>query len=129
MSELRDIQAIIAFVIVAAIFVLVPPLNETPLRALLGFILVFFAPGYVFVSALFPKENELGGIERLALSIGLSIFIVVFIGMGLNYTPWGIRLGPILLSISGFTLIFAAISAYRRLKKNYRMNDDTSIRN
>jgi uncharacterized membrane protein len=128
MSEFRDLQAIVAFVIVAAIFVLVPPLNETPVRALLGFILVLFAPGYVFISALFPQQNELDVIERLALSIGLSICIVVFIGLGLNYTPWGIRLGPILLSICGFTLIFAAISAYRR-SENYRTNNDTPIQN
>jgi uncharacterized membrane protein len=120
MSELRDLQAIIAFVIVAAIFIMIPPLNETPMRALLGFILVLFAPGYVFISALFPGANELDWIERLALSMGLSICITVFIGLGLNYTPWGIRLGPILLSVSSFTLIFAAISAYRRLEKNKR---------
>lgn len=123
MSGFRDLQAIVAFVIVAAIFVLVPPLNETPVRAWLGFILVLFAPGYVFVSALFPEENELSGIERLALSIGLSICIVVFIGLALNYTPWGIRPGPVLLSITAFTLIFAAISAYRRWI-DYRTIDD-----
>ena len=59
--------------------------------------------------------RKLDGIERLALRIGLSICIVVFIGLGSNYTPWGIRLKPILLSISAFTLIFVAISAYRRI--------------
>ncbi len=112
MSEFRDLQAIVALVIITAIFVMVPPLNETPIRALLGFFLVLFAPGYVFVSALFPEEDELDGLERLALAIGLSICLVVFIGLGLNFTPWGIRLGPILFSISAFTLIFAAIGAY-----------------
>jgi len=116
MSEFRDLLAIIIFVIVAAIFVMVPPLNETPVRAVLGFPLVLFAPGYVLVSALFPKEEELDGIERLALSIGLSICVVVFIGLGLNYTPWGIRLKPILLSITAFTLIFTAITAFRRMR-------------
>ncbi len=116
MSEFRDLLAIITFVIVAAIFVMVPPLNETPMRAVLGFPLVLFAPGYVLVSALFPKEDELDGIERLALSIGLSICVVVFIGLGLNYTPWGIRLKPILLSITAFTLIFTAITAFRRMR-------------
>jgi len=103
MSEFCDLLAIITFVIVAAIFVMVPPLNETSMRAVLGFPLVLFAPGYVLVSALFPKEDELDGIERLALSIGLSICVVVFIGLGLNYTPWGIRLKPILLSTTGPT--------------------------
>jgi uncharacterized membrane protein len=114
MQKINDLLAIIVFVIATGVFVMLPPLNETPIRAALGFALVFFAPGYVFITALFPEKGELDGIERLALSIGLSICIVVFIGLGLNYTPWGIRLGPILFSLATFTLIFAAISVYRR---------------
>jgi len=51
----------------------------------MGFVPVLFAPGYVFISALFPGRDELDGFERLALSIGLSICIAVFIGQGLNY--------------------------------------------
>ena len=90
MAELRDLFATVVFVVISAVFIIVPPLNETPLRAVLGFILVLFVPGYVFVSALFPGRDELNGIERLALSIGLSICIVIFIGIALNYTPWGI---------------------------------------
>ena len=116
MAELKDLSVIVVFVVISAVSIIVPPLNETPLRAVLGFILVLFVPGYVFVSALFPGSDELNGIERLALSIGLSICIVIFIGIALNYTPWGIRLKPILLSISAFTLAFTAISAYRRVK-------------
>lgn len=116
MSKLRDLQALTAFVVVAVIFILIPPLNETPMRAILGFVLVLFAPGYAFVSTLFPMRNELGWIERLALSIGLSICMVVFISLGLNYTPWGLRLEPILFSISSFTLIFTSISAYRKMQ-------------
>lgn len=112
----KDLFAIVVFVVISAIFIIVPPLNETPLRAVLGFILVLFVPGYVFVSALFPGSDEIDGIGRLALSIGLSICIVIFIGIALNYTPWGIRLKPILLSISAFTLVTTAICAYRRVK-------------
>jgi len=116
MAGSRDLFAIVVFVVISAVFIIVPPLNETPLRAVLGFILVLFVPGYVFVSALFPGSDELNGIERLALSIGLSICIVVFVGIALNYTPWGIRLNPILFSISAFTLASTAICAYRRVK-------------
>lgn len=115
MPEFRDLLAVIAIVLLTAVFVVVPPLNETPLRPILGFILIFFVPGHVFVSALFPGD-ELDAIERLALSIGLSICIVVLIGLGLNYTPWGVRVGPILFSVSGFTLAFAAICAFRRAR-------------
>lgn len=61
-----------------------------------------------------PLKNEIDRIERIALSIELSITIVVIIGLLLNYTPWGIRLGPILPAISSFTLILAGVAAARR---------------
>jgi len=110
----KEFIAIIIFVVVSVIFIVVPPLNETPVRIILGFPLVLFLPGYSLICALFPKKDEMDGIERIALSIGLSIAVAVIIGLVLNYTPWGIRLGPILLAISSFTLILAAVTATRR---------------
>jgi len=54
------------------------------------------------------------GIERVALSFGLSIAVVPLIGLVLNFTPWGIRLAPIVIAVGGFTLIASAVAAYRR---------------
>ena len=82
----------------------------------LGLPFVLFFPGYVLIAALFPKKDDLGGIERLALSFGLSIAVVPLIGLGLNYTPWGIRLTPILLSLILFIIIMGCISFFRRDK-------------
>lgn len=65
------------------------------LRKALGLAFVLFFPGYVFITALFPEKKELDNLERLALSLGLSIAIVPLIGLLLNYTPWGIRLIPL----------------------------------
>lgn len=77
---------------------------------------VLFFPGYVFITALFPNRKELDNLERLALSFGLSIAIVPLIGLGLNYTPWGIRLIPILVSLTIFNIAFSIIAIYRRAK-------------
>ncbi|MFH1584413.1 MAG: DUF1287 domain-containing protein, partial [Actinomycetota bacterium] len=85
-------------------------------RIVLGLLFVLFLPGYIFIASLFPKKKDLGSIERLALSFGLSIAIVPLIGLILNYTPWGIRLYPILFSISAFILICSIITWYRRNK-------------
>jgi uncharacterized membrane protein len=112
----NDLIFIVAFVVISVVIITVPPLNATPIRAAVGFPLVLFLPGYSLVSALFPRNDELDIIERIALSIGLSICVVVFIGLALNYTPWGIRLGPVLLALSAFTLIGTAVSALRRFK-------------
>jgi uncharacterized membrane protein len=111
----NDLIFVVAFIITSVVIITVPPLNATPIRAVFGLPMMLFLPGYSLVSALFPRTEELDTIERIALSIGLSICVVVFIGLGLNYTPWGIRLGPILLVLSAFTLIGTAVSAVRRL--------------
>lgn len=113
-----DLGIIIVYIIVTTIFILFPPFNDTVFRAMLGFPLVFFVPGYVCTSALFPGTQELDTIERIALSIGLSICIAIFMGFLLNYTPFGIRVPSILFSISAITLIVTAICAMRRLSDN-----------
>ncbi len=89
---------------------------DSLLRKALGLAFVLFFPGYVFITALFPNKKELDNLERLALSFGLSIAIVPLIGLGLNYTPWGIRLIPILVSLTIFNLIFGILAIYRRAK-------------
>ena len=85
-----------------------------PLRIALGLLFVLFFPGYTLIAALFPRKGALDGIERLALSLGLSIAVVPLIGLVLNYTPWGIRLSPILFSLLGFILAMAAVALFRR---------------
>lgn len=87
---------------------------DSLLRKALGMAFVLFFPGYVFITALFPEKKELDNLERLALSFGLSIAIVPLIGLGLNYTPWGIRLIPILVSLTAFNIAFALIAIHRR---------------
>ncbi|QAU13477.1 DUF1616 domain-containing protein [Halorubrum sp. BOL3-1] len=57
-----------------------------------------------------PDPEGIDGIER----VGLSIAIVPLIGLVLNFTPWGIRLVPIVVAVAGFTLISVAVAARRR---------------
>jgi len=86
------------------------------LRVALGLPFVLFFPGYVLIAALFPKKDDLDGIERTALSFGLSIAVVPLIGLALNYTPWGIRLVPVLSSLVVFVVIMSGLALYRRKK-------------
>lgn len=60
------------------------------------------------------QQKGIDGIERVALSFGLSIAIVPLIGLVLNFTPWGIRLAPIALSVTVFTLACVGVAARRR---------------
>jgi hypothetical protein len=92
----------------------------TYLRNALGIIFVLWLPGYTFIKALFPAQvpiktstETLDTIERIALSVGMSIAIVPIVGLILNYTPWGIRLTPIVLSLFALTLVFATAATIR----------------
>ncbi len=89
-------------------------------RIILGLLFIIFSPGYTLIAALFPAKGSLGGIERLALSFGLSIATVPLIGLLLNYTSWGIRLYPVLFSVLGFIVVMAAIATFRRLRMDSR---------
>jgi len=84
------------------------------LRYILGTLFVLFLPGYSTVEALYPKDEELSDLERLALSIGLSLALVPLIGLILNYTPWGIRLGPVAASLSAYTAAVSFVASYRK---------------
>jgi len=89
-------------------------LNEMPVSALLVLPGMFFFPGYCLIAALFPKDSDLELTERIALSLGISIAIVPLIGLGLNFTPFGIRLGPILISLTILSLVLILAAYYRR---------------
>jgi len=59
------------------------------------------------------ESEELDNIERVALSIGISLALVPLTGLLLNYTPWGITLTPITLSLLTLTMIFATTAIIR----------------
>jgi uncharacterized membrane protein len=100
-------------VAVASVYLsdLLPPIAYV--RYVAGSILVLFAVGYATVEALYP-EGGLSDLEVLALSIGLSLALVPLIGLVLNYTPWGIRLGPVLVSLTIYTASVALAAEYRK---------------
>jgi len=84
---------------------------------------LLFFPGYLILSAVFPQKGTLKGIERIALSFGISIAVVSIIGLCLNYTPWGIGLYPAVISLFVFNIAMTTISLYR----NWKLTQDQSI--
>jgi len=86
------------------------------LRIILGLPFVLFFPGFILLSALFPRKGNFTDIERFALDFGLSLAIVPLLGLALNYTAWGITLNSVLYSLSAFVFVFSLI-AWFRLRK------------
>ncbi|WP_292468266.1 DUF1616 domain-containing protein [Methanolobus sp.] len=109
-----DFLVVILYVIITAAFILIPPLNETSTRTILGLPMILILPGYVMVVLLFPRKEDLDGVERVALSFGLSILIVPLIGYTLNFTQWGIRLVPVVMALSFFILFICILAIIRR---------------
>jgi len=65
---------------------------------------------------LFPKRDDLEGIERVAFSFIFSLAIVPLLGLILNFTTFGIRLAPVLIVLSSFTISLSLVAWVRRLK-------------
>ncbi len=109
-----DLTIIFLWILFALIGIYVSPLSESALRVIFAIPFILFIPGYLLIAALFPARDGIDGIERVALSFGLSIAIVPLVGIGLNYTPFGIRLDPIVISLVAFSVVMGSIALYRR---------------
>ena len=109
-----DLILVLIWVAANIIAIYLTILNATWVRLVLSFPTMLFIPGYCLTAALFPKKSDINLLERIALSIGLSIAVVPLIGFVLNFTTWGIRLNPIVISLTFFTLLMVFIAAYRR---------------
>jgi uncharacterized membrane protein len=109
-----DLILVVIWLAAGIIAVYLPLLHASPLRVILVLPIVLFIPGYCLIAALFPKEGEIELIERIAFSFGLSIAIIPLVGFLLNFTPWGIRLDPIVISLTLLTLVMILCAYYRR---------------
>jgi len=109
-----DLILVVAWLAAGIVAIYLPLLNVSPIRIILVLPIVLFIPGYCLFAALFPKEGDIELIERIAFSFGLSIAIVPLVGFGLNFTSWGIRLDPIVISLTIFTLVMVVCAYYRR---------------
>jgi uncharacterized membrane protein len=111
----------LALVVILAILILIFALtlpDGNILRIIFGLPFLLFLPGYSLVSALWVKKKELDGLERTALSLGLSIALVAFVGLGLNYTPMGITLNSILYSHFFLIIVLVGVTWFRRSQLN-----------
>ena len=112
----NDLLLIVIFTVILIIIVSLLEINI--LRIVLGLAFLLFFPGYVLLSAMFPGKSALSGIERIALGFGLSLVIIGLVGLILNYTPWGIRIYPVLIALTVFIVVTSIIAWWRRQRLN-----------
>ena len=88
-------------------------------RIIIGLPFILFIPGYLLIFLIFPNNKLTGGLvvfERIAFSFGLSMAIVPLIGISLYYSPFGLHLESVLLTLSCFILLIGLLAFYRWYK-------------
>lgn len=125
-TGIEDLGAIVAFTVIAVGWIGIgdPP---WPIRSLLIAGALLFAPGYAITAATFPRSREgvratggqaiaeIDGLERVALSIGLSVAALPLVGIGLAVSPLPIGQRSVLVAAGGITVLAAGYALVRRL--------------
>jgi hypothetical protein len=112
----------IALTLISSIAVLI--IGEVGTLAYIRYVsaslLVLFLPGYAVLRVISPsnaptlgESNNMFSITHLSLSIVLSIAIVSVLGLILDFSPLGVTLDSLVLSLSLFTIIFSTIALFR----------------
>jgi uncharacterized membrane protein len=115
--KLKSISDLIIINTLSIVFILIVTLfSSNILRMILSVPFVCFFPGYTAMAFFFPRRDTLSPIERIVLSVASSIAITTLIGFCLSFTPWGIDIYPIVLSVTIFVVIMSILAWYRHRK-------------
>ena len=130
-DSVGDLLAIAALTVVTGLFVFVSPLSDTPLRPVVTLLFVLFAPGYTYLSVLFPRRSRpsgtadgasaagysdggLGSLERLVFSFGVSVAIAILLGLALGYWVPGISRINLYAGLAALVAVGLPLAAKRR---------------
>ncbi|ACV48132.1 Protein of unknown function DUF1616 [Halomicrobium mukohataei DSM 12286] len=116
-----DVAAVVLLALVGAILFSLPLGLPVAARAVLAVPLLLFVPGYAVVAALYPAarretETTVDGptaIERAALAVGLSLFVVPLVGVAVE-AVWSLTLVPVLDTVAAVTIAAGVIALVRR---------------
>lgn len=127
-----DLAVLLAVTVLTVAVTLVPVVRETALRTVFGIVFFLSAPGYAFISAVFPGRytqasdgttsgpsrdaSGIDGIERVALSLATSVAIVPLHVLALALSPWLIALESIVLALAAFVCLATVVATVRRLR-------------
>ncbi len=84
------------------------------LRYIFGSLLVLFLPGYALVGFIYYKRDDLDYFTRTTVSFAMSLAITTLVGLALNFSPFGITLYPVALSLAVVTIGLLLLTALRK---------------
>ena len=109
-----DLAALTLLFALTLIVVYSPSQFPAIVRLGLALIMIMLLPGYAFIAAVFPGKADIGGIVRVILAVAFSIILVSLLGLVLDKTIWGIRLNPVMISVTLLTAVCTFIAFFRR---------------
>ncbi len=118
MKPIRWLEIILLITAVTMLCVYLIPADSPAvfIRYALGIFFVIVIPGNCLVNILFRKRNKLDLIEEAVLSVALSFGLVGIAGLFLGLSPIGMNDTSIVVSLSGITLILAAVAYLLKAK-------------
>lgn len=101
--------------VVAVRFDVVPP----AIRLVLGVLLLLFFSGYAVLALVFPAPNRgwtdgMPLVERLVLSVGLSLVIVPVLALLVTYSRFPLTPDTVLVAVAAFTTGIAVLAVVNR---------------
>lgn len=108
-----DLVLVLSITVICLVIVLASKFNGSMI-SFPAILIMLFLPGYSLVAALYPKKENLNGIERVSLSFGFPIIVFSSGILMRNINPIAISLPFILLLITTFTLVFIIVAYLRR---------------
>jgi uncharacterized membrane protein len=120
LALLGDVVVAFAWLGLAAAATLLPA--GSPVRVFAALTTLLVLPGYALTTALFPAAGRhgetgrasLSGVERAALSLGLSLPALVLFGLVTETAAGTYDLRPLLLVLTGFLFVVFAVGVVRR---------------
>jgi len=111
-NRLLDLVLVIAIAVVGMVLLLTDVTGGIT-GAIVAGLLVLVLPGYAITAALFDG-GAWGFVERLTLTMGLSLAISALAGFLLNWMPWGIQGRSWAVLLGSITIIIGGVALVRR---------------
>jgi uncharacterized membrane protein len=76
--------------------------------------LLFFIPGYCFISSMLPRGGDVGLIGRIGFAIGFSLALTAFARFVFSISPWVYSTEDLIAIIFSLSLVLWLAALYRR---------------
>lgn len=107
-----DLVVVVAITVLSVVLTLLR-VSNVAIRTIFALPFALVLPGYALTAAMLSKCT-LGGPERVAFSLGLSLAVAVLGGLALNWMPWGLRADSWVVLLGSVTLGASLVALLRR---------------